>query len=81
MRAAVDAAGGDGAALAVLGTLPVQRQPDRSPDFAATMQLLPPLLDAGVTDFLANVRVPDSSAGAHEVFSELVVSFKAGVSG
>lgn len=75
MRAAVDAAGGDGASLAVLGTLPVPRHEDRSPDLAATMGHVPPLAEAGVTDFLVRVRVPDSYAGARDVYSALVRAF------
>ena len=81
MRAAVDGAGGDAAALDVLGTLPLQRRKDRSLDLAASMDVLPTLVDAGVTDFLAHVRVPDSFDGAHEVFSELVGAFKEGIAG
>ena len=81
MRAAVDAAGGDAAALQVLGTLPLQRRKDRSLDLAASMDALPSLVDAGVTDFLAHLRLPDSSDGAHDVFSELVGAFKEGVAG
>jgi probable F420-dependent oxidoreductase len=81
MRAAVDAAGGDGAALAVLGTLPLQLREDRSLDLGVTMDRVPPLVEAGVTDFLAHVRGPDSYAGAHEVYSELVTAFKAATSG
>jgi probable F420-dependent oxidoreductase len=81
MRAAVDAAGGDAAALQVLGTLPLRRRPDRSLDLAASMDALPPLVDAGVTDFLAHLRLPDSSDGAHDAFSELVGAFKEGITG
>jgi probable F420-dependent oxidoreductase len=81
MRAAVDAAGGDAAALDVLGTLPLQRRKDRSLDLAASMDALPSLVDAGVTDFLAHVRLPDSPDGAHDVFSELVGAFKERVAG
>ena len=62
MRAAVDEAGGDGAALAVLAPLPLARQPNRSIDVAATMDRLGPLVDAGVTDVLAHVPVPASAA-------------------
>jgi probable F420-dependent oxidoreductase len=81
MRAAVDAAGGDAAALDVLGTLPLRRRKDRSLDLAASMDALPSLVDAGVTDFLAHVRLPDSSDGAHDFFSELSGAFKARVAG
>jgi probable F420-dependent oxidoreductase len=76
MRTAVDEAGGDGAALAVLAPLPMQRQPDRSVDLGATMSRVAPLVEGGVTDLLAHVRVPDSFGGARDVYSELVAAFE-----
>ena len=78
MRTAVDAAGGEGAALAVLAPLPVQRRPDRSVALDATMARLAPLVEAGVTDVLAHVPVPDSYGGARDVYSELVAAFEEG---
>ena len=78
MRTAVDEAGGDGAALAVLAPVPMQRQPDRSVDLDATMTRVAPLVEAGVTDLLAHVRVPDSYGGARDVYSELVAAFEDG---
>jgi probable F420-dependent oxidoreductase len=79
MRAAVDDAGGDGEALGVLGTLALKKAADKSFDFAATTEGLAPLVEAGVTDFNAHVRFPDSSAGALDVLSELAAAFKAAV--
>jgi len=78
MRTAVDEAGGDGAALAVLAPVPMQRQPDRPVDLDATMTRVAPLVEAGVTDLLAHVRVPDSYGGARDVYSELVAAFEDG---
>jgi probable F420-dependent oxidoreductase len=75
MRAAVDAAGGDGAALAVLGTLPLRMLEDRSLDLAATMERVPSLVEAGVTDFLAHPKVPADYAGALEAYSALATAF------
>jgi probable F420-dependent oxidoreductase len=63
MRAAVDDAGGDGAALAVLAPLPA-------------MDRVAPLIEAGVTDFLAHVRGLDSYASAHAKYAELATTFK-----
>jgi probable F420-dependent oxidoreductase len=77
MRAAVDEAGGDGAALAVLGTVPLRRGEDQSPDLAATMEGLAPLLGAGVTDVFVNVWEPESVARAHDTYGELVAAFTA----
>jgi probable F420-dependent oxidoreductase len=81
MRAHVDMAGGDGEALAVLGTMPLQRRPDRSLDLAATMDHLPALVQAGVTDVLAQVRGPESYAEAHHVYSEIAAAFKEAAGG
>jgi hypothetical protein len=75
MRTAVDDAGGDGAALAVLTPLRLRRHPDRSLDFSATVDGLAPLVDAGVSDVLVHVPVPDSYAGTQDVFSDLVAAF------
>jgi probable F420-dependent oxidoreductase len=75
MRAEVDHAGGDGAALMVLAPLALPRQPRGSLDRGAISDRLPPLVDAGVTDVLVHVRVPDSFAGAQDVYSELVEAF------
>jgi hypothetical protein len=56
--------------------LPARWQRDRSLDLGATMDRLPALAEAGVTDFLVHVRVPDSFAGARDVYSELVAAFE-----
>jgi probable F420-dependent oxidoreductase len=76
MRAEVDRAGGDGAALMVLAPLPVRRQENGSLDLAATKDRLPALVEAGVTDVLAQLRTPASYAGALDAYSELVAAFK-----
>ena len=76
MRAAVESAGGDGAALSVLAPLPMQRAPNRSLDLGTTMDGVARLSESGVTDFLAHVPVPDSYAGARDAYSELVAAFK-----
>lgn len=64
MRDAVTAAGGDGDAMQVAGTLPSVRRDDRSLDLDATMERVLPLVDAGVTDFRARFRVPTDPAEA-----------------
>jgi hypothetical protein len=72
MRAAVDEAGGDGAALAVLVPLPLGKHPDGSLDPSATGDRLRALVDVGVTDVLVHVRKPDSFASAQDAYSDLV---------
>ena len=76
MRAAVDGAGGDGAALSVLAPLPLEWGSDRNIDLGATMDRVLPMGAAGVTDFLVHLRVPKSFGGAQDAFAELVVAFK-----
>ncbi len=76
LRTAVDRAGGDGPSLAVLAPLPLARRPDRSIDLGASMDRVPALAAAGVTDFLVHVKVPDSYDGARDVYSELVAAFR-----
>jgi hypothetical protein len=61
----------------VLGTLPLRRGEGQSPDLAATMEGLAPLVDAGVTDVLVNVWAPDSVARAQDTYGELAAAFAA----
>lgn len=68
MRAAIAEAGGDGASLAVLTTLP-------------ELERLPALVEAGVTDFLVYARVPDSYDGALDAYSQLVAGFREAAGG
>ena len=71
MRAEVDAAGGDGTHFAVLAPLLLHRHPNGSLDLQTTMRDLPRLVEAGVTDFLAHLRAPDSYEGARGAYSEI----------
>lgn len=64
MREAVDAAGGDGAALAVLGTVPLTK-----------VDNAPALVEAGVTDFLVHIKAPDSHAAALDAYAGIVTAF------
>jgi probable F420-dependent oxidoreductase len=68
MRAAVAEAGGDGTSLAVLVTI-------------RSMERLPALVEAGVTDVLTYARVPDSYAGALDAYSDLVAGFQEATGG
>ena len=77
MREEVERAGGDGAALNVLAPLPLPRN---QPVDLGAMERLPSLVEAGVTDFLAYVQVPNSS-GALDVYSELVAAFRDAATG
>jgi probable F420-dependent oxidoreductase len=77
MRDAVAAAGGNGDAVQVAGTLPAVQRDDRSIDLDATMERVRPLVEAGVTDFRARLPVPreygatvDYLRGIADVFHE-----------
>jgi probable F420-dependent oxidoreductase len=75
MRAAVGATGRDATAIGVAGTLPVVRHDDRSVDIAATMARVPPLVDAGVTDFRAHLPIPGGDA-AEQYLADVVGAFR-----
>jgi alkanesulfonate monooxygenase SsuD/methylene tetrahydromethanopterin reductase-like flavin-dependent oxidoreductase (luciferase family) len=75
MRTEVDTAGGDGVALSVFAPLPVQLRRNQSLDAVAMMYRLPPLVEAGVTDFLAYVGPAESFAAAKDRCAEIVSAF------
>ncbi len=74
MRAAVDAAGGDGAALAVLAPVAVRLRDDKAADVNATVDALRGLAAAGVTDVLLQMRPPRSYAEGIEAYAALVAA-------
>jgi probable F420-dependent oxidoreductase len=75
MRDAVTAAGGDGDAIQVAGVLPAVRREDRSIDLGATMERVPPLVEAGVTDFRAYLPVPSEYEAAVDHLRAIVDAF------
>jgi alkanesulfonate monooxygenase SsuD/methylene tetrahydromethanopterin reductase-like flavin-dependent oxidoreductase (luciferase family) len=75
MRDAVVAAGGDGA-IQVVGNLPVVRDSEKAVDLAATMSAVPSLVEAGVTDFIAPLRVPAEREEAEEMLRPIVAAFR-----
>ena len=64
--------------LQVIGSLPVVRSDD-GVDLDATMARLPPLVAAGVTDFRANLALPDDLDGATEALAHVVAAFRSAV--
>ena len=74
----VEAEGRDPHDLQVIGTLPVVRTDDGI-DLSATMARVPPLVAAGVTDFRANLALPDDLDGATEALSRVVTAFRSTV--
>jgi hypothetical protein len=75
MREAVAAAGGDGDAIQVAGTLPAVRRDDRTIDLDATMERIGPLVDAGVTDFRAYLPVPSAYDAAVDYLRGIADAF------
>ena len=76
MRDEVAATGRDPEGIGVAGTLPVVRHEDRSVDVAATMARVPPLVEAGVTDFRAHLPIPEGDAAEHYL-ADVVGAFRA----
>ncbi len=68
----------DPSGIGVVGTLPVVRTDD-GVDLAATMDRVPPLAAAGVTDFRANLPIPDDPSAAHHYLAEVVEAFRPAV--
>jgi probable F420-dependent oxidoreductase len=81
MRAAVDAAGGDSAALAVLGSLPPPSKINGTLDFGPSVDRVGTFVGAGITDFLVHVRPPRTYDGAHEVYAPMVAAFREAAAG
>jgi alkanesulfonate monooxygenase SsuD/methylene tetrahydromethanopterin reductase-like flavin-dependent oxidoreductase (luciferase family) len=75
MRAALHAAGRDATGLQVAATLPVTRDDD-AVDLSATMARLPPLVEAGVTEFQVHLPIPEGD-GAQPYLADVVGAFRA----
>lgn len=69
-------AGGDPTGLRVIGTLTVAKGAGGEPDVAATMATVPAQLEAGVTDFLFRIALPDDATAAGAVFAEWAGAFR-----
>jgi probable F420-dependent oxidoreductase len=75
MREAVTAAGGDGDAIHVAGILPTAWREDRTIDLDATMERVPPLVDAGVTNFRAHLPMPRTYDAAADYLRGITQAF------
>jgi probable F420-dependent oxidoreductase len=73
---ALVAAGRDTDGFEVAGRLPVVMNDDGDVDVASTMQGVPPLVAAGVTDFRAFLRIPSGRAAATERLAGIVAAFR-----
>jgi alkanesulfonate monooxygenase SsuD/methylene tetrahydromethanopterin reductase-like flavin-dependent oxidoreductase (luciferase family) len=79
IRDALAASGRDPSGFEVEGPLPAVRDADGAIDVERTMENLPPLVAAGITDFRAQVRVPEDRGRAEEQLGPLVAAFRAAV--
>ena len=80
MRAAVADLGRDPADLQVVGALPVVHDDQRVPDLDRTMEAVPALLAAGVTDVRVRLPVPGDRAAATDYLGGVVTRFQAAAS-
>ena len=76
MRSMVSDTGRDPSGIGVVGTLKLERDADGAVDLDRTMESVPPLVEAGVTDFRAGVRLGDSYQENVESLIGLVESFR-----
>jgi probable F420-dependent oxidoreductase len=76
MKEAVVAQGGDPTDLLVQGVAPVVKRGDGSIDALASVEPVPALVEAGITDVRFNASVPEGRERAIEYLSPLVAAFR-----
>jgi probable F420-dependent oxidoreductase len=76
MRELVEDAGGDFDRLQVVGTLRSARSPDGTVDLAATMEQVPELVAAGVTDVRTRISDPGDPSAAFDAYAATVEAFR-----
>jgi probable F420-dependent oxidoreductase len=69
-------AGGDPSQLQVVGNLPLVLQNNGNLDLARTMEAVPRLAQAGVTDFRVRIELPNDTSAAQERLNEFVLTFR-----
>jgi hypothetical protein len=78
MREAMEAAGRGGEPLQVTTALPTVKGDDGEIDVARTMEGVPPLVEAGITDFRV-YAIPSDLSAARDFLSGLVAAFRPAV--
>lgn len=76
MRKAVAAEGRDPDGIEVVANLPIVTDGDGAVDLPATMTAVPPLVEAGATDFRAMLRLANDAPDAQERIAEMVGHFR-----
>jgi probable F420-dependent oxidoreductase len=79
LREALAQAGRDPSGFQVQGRLPVVKGPDGSMDLARTMEGVPALVEAGITDFRAPVSITLEPSVTAEYLAEMVIAFRQAV--
>ena len=77
MRDALFEAGADPAGLQVTGTLPVVKADGGGIDLDRTMEVVPALAEAGLTDLRGRFKLPDDSSAALDELRAIVTAFRA----
>jgi alkanesulfonate monooxygenase SsuD/methylene tetrahydromethanopterin reductase-like flavin-dependent oxidoreductase (luciferase family) len=76
LREALSAAGREVDGFQVRGRLPVVRGPGGQADLARTMERVPGLVEAGITDFDIVLPIPEDPSAATDYLSEAVRAFR-----
>jgi probable F420-dependent oxidoreductase len=79
LREALAQAGRDASGFQVQGRLPVVKGPDGSMDLARTMEGVPALAEAGITDFRAPVSITLEPSVTADYLAEMVIAFRQAV--
>lgn len=79
LREALAQAGRDATGFQVQGRLPVVKGPDGTMDLARTMEGVPALAEAGITDFRAPVSITLEPSVTAEYLTEMVTAFRQAV--
>ena len=76
MREGVAATGRDPSDIQIVGNLPPVRGSDGKVDIERSLDGVPALVDAGVTDVRAGLNIPDDASAAHDYLSGVVQKFR-----
>jgi probable F420-dependent oxidoreductase len=76
MREGVAATGRDPSQIQVVGNLPSVRDSDGKVDIDRTLDAVPALVAAGVTDIRAGLSIPDDASAAQDYLSGVVQKFR-----
>lgn len=76
IREALEAAGRDSAGFQVSSHMQLQKADNGQLDLSATMAAVPPMVEAGITDFRITLNLPNEEAAAADLLAPIVESFR-----